>query len=65
MPPAPISPARPSPGVPAPAMLTRMVDASLRLTPDWDAADAYVAPPGTTLASLVPAGTLHLRSLYG
>ena len=38
------------------AMLTRMVDASLRLTPDWDAADAYSAA-GTTLASLVPAGT--------
>lgn len=37
-------------------MLTRMVDASLRLTPDWDAADAYSAA-GTTLASLVPAGT--------
>lgn len=38
------------------AMLTRMVDASLRLTPDWDVADAYSAA-GTTLASLVPAGT--------
>ena len=40
----------------AAAMLTRMVDPSLRLTPAWDIAEAYSAR-GTTLADLVPAGT--------
>lgn len=39
----------------AAAMLTRMVDPSLRLTPPWDIAAAYSAK-GTTLADLVPAG---------
>lgn len=40
----------------AAAMLTRMVDPSLRLTPDWDLEDVWSAA-GTTLGDLVTAGT--------
>lgn len=39
------------------AMLTRMVDPDLRITLDWDTGSAYPSAAGTTLASLVPAGT--------
>ena len=38
------------------AMLTRMVDESLRLTPDWDVPEAYSAA-GTTYMDLVTPGT--------
>lgn len=41
----------------AAAMLTRMVDPALRVTPDWDLSAHYTSAQGTTLASLVPAGT--------
>lgn len=40
----------------AAAMLTRMVDPSLRLTPDWDL-DSVWSAAGTTLGDLVTAGT--------
>lgn len=40
----------------AAAMLTRMVDPSLRVTPDWDIVPAWSAE-GRTLASLVEPGT--------
>lgn len=39
------------------AMLTRLVDPSLRITLSWDTGSAYPSAAGTTLASLVPAGT--------
>ena len=38
------------------AMLTRLIDPSLRVTPQWDLAAARSAK-GTTLADLVPSGT--------
>lgn len=41
----------------AAAMLTRLVDPSLRVTPDWTFSASYASAQGTTLASLVPAGT--------
>lgn len=40
----------------AAAMLTRMVDPSLRVTPDWDLTAADTSAAGRTLASLVPSG---------
>ncbi len=40
----------------AAAMLTRMVDPALRLTPDWDL-DSVWSAAGTTLGDLVTAGT--------
>lgn len=41
----------------AAAMLTRLVDPALRVTPDWNFSASYTSAQGTTLASLVPAGT--------
>ena len=40
----------------AAAMLTRMVDPSLRVTPSWNVSAVYTSAQGSTLASLVPAG---------
>lgn len=40
----------------AAAMLTRLVDPALRLTPQWSISPAYNSAFGTTLASLVPQG---------
>lgn len=41
----------------AAAMLTRLADPVLRITPNWDLACDVPAPAGTTLASLVEPGT--------
>ena len=41
----------------AAAMLTRLVDPALRLTPAWVLSTSYTSAQGVTLASLVPAGT--------
>ena len=40
------------------AMLTRLINPSLRLTLDWDVSSAYSAK-GTTYADLIPAGTIR------
>ena len=48
-------PGRPITRGAAAAMLTRMVDPSLRLTPDWDL-DALWSAQGATLGDLVPLG---------
>ena len=40
----------------AAAMLTRMADPSLRVTPSWNVSAVYTSARGTTLASLVPDG---------
>jgi len=41
----------------AAAMLTRMVDPTLRVSPNWIYSTTYTSAKGTTLADLVPAGT--------
>ena len=41
----------------AAAMLTRMVDPSLRVTPDWELGESSWSAQGATLGDLVPLGS--------